>query len=224
MKEKNRSFIIISSIIACILLYTIEQVLVMSYLVKTLCKIILFTALPYIYICSIRKSSVSNRITINKKDLYLGIGLGMVCFIVLITVYFFLKDVIDLNTIANELQTKSKVSPTNFLLVAFYITFVNSFLEEFFFRGFIFLNLYELGFRNLAYIFSSTLFALYHIGIFKNWFNPWLIMLAILGLVSVGFIFNYIDTKSKNFINSWIVHILADAAIMLIGMRMFGIL
>ncbi len=224
MKKKSKNYIIISSIIACIMLYFIEQVLVMSYLVKTLCKIILFTALPYIYISLIRKSSVSNRIRINKKDLYLGIGLGMVCFIVLITVYFFLKDVIDLNTIANELQTKSKVSPTNFLLVAFYITFVNSFLEEFFFRGFIFLNLNELGFKELAYIFSSVLFALYHIGIFKNWFNPWLIMLAILGLVSVGFIFNYIDTKSKNFINSWIVHILADAAIMLIGMRMFGIL
>lgn len=224
MRNKSKKYIIISSIIACIILYFIEQVLVMSYLVKTLCKIIFFTVLPYIYVRLIKRSSESNRIRINKKDLYLGAGLGAACFIVLISAYFFLKDAIYLNTIANELQSKSKVSSSNFLLVAFYITFVNSFLEEFFFRGFIFLNLYELGFKKLAYIFSSALFALYHIGIFKNWFNPWLIILAIFGLVSVGFIFNYIDTKSKNFINSWIVHILADAAIMLIGMRMFEIL
>ncbi|WIV11835.1 CPBP family intramembrane glutamic endopeptidase [Proteiniborus sp. MB09-C3] len=224
MRNKSKKYIIISSIIACIILYFIEQVLVMSYLVKILCKIIFFTVLPYIYVRLIKRSPVSDKIKINKKDLYLGAGLGVACFIVLISAYFFLKDAIDLNTIANELQSKSKVSSNNFLLVAFYITFVNSFLEEFFFRGFIFLNLYELGFKKLAYIFSSALFALYHIGIFKNWFNPWLIILAIFGLVSVGFIFDYIDTKSKNFINSWIVHILADAAIMLIGMRMFKIL
>lgn len=224
MKSKSKNYIIISSIIACIVLYFIEQVFVLSYLVKTLSKIILFIALPYIYIYFLNKSSVSKKIKINKKDLYIGVGLGVMCFIVLIVAYIILKDIIDLNTIANELQTKSKVSPSNFLFVAFYITFVNSFLEEFFFRGFIFLNLFKLGFKKLAYIFSSALFALYHISIFKNWFNPWLIGLSIFGLVSVGFIFNYIDTKSKNFINSWIVHILADAAIMLIGMRMFGMI
>lgn len=224
MKDRNRNFIIISSIIACILLYLIEQVLVVSYFIKTLCKILFFTILPYIYIRLISKSYVSNKIKINKKHLYIGTGLGIFCFIVIIAVYFILNDVIDLNNIANELQTKSKVNPSNFIFVALYITFVNSFLEEFFFRGFIFLNLYELGSKKLAYIFSSALFALYHIGIFRNWFNAWLIMLSIFGLVSVGFIFNFIDTKSKNFVNSWIVHILADAAIMLIGMRMFGIL
>ncbi|WP_352420188.1 type II CAAX endopeptidase family protein [Proteiniborus sp.] len=224
MKNKSKNYIIISSIVACIMLYFIEQVFVMSYFIKTLCKILFFTILPYIYIRLIRKSYLSNRIKINKKDLYIGTGLGIFCFTVIIAVYFILKEVIDLNNIANELQTKSKVSPSNFLMVALYITFVNSFLEEFFFRGFIFLNLYELGFKKLAYIFSSALFALYHIGIFRNWFNIWLVILSIFGLVSVGFTFNYIDTKSKNFINSWIVHILADAAIMLIGMRMFGML
>lgn len=223
MKYKDRNFIIISSIIVCIILYFIEQVLVMSYLIKTLSKILFFTILPYSYIRLINKDYVRNRIKLNKKDLYLGIGLGLFSFMVIIAAYAVLKDAIDLDTIANELQTKSKVSPRNFLFVAFYITFVNSFLEEFFFRGFVFLNLYEQGFKKLAYIFSSILFSLYHIGIFKNWFNPWLIILAVLGLISVGFIFNYINTKSKNFINSWIVHILADAAIMLIGMRMFGI-
>ncbi len=224
MKDKNRYFIIVSSILACVVLYFIEQVLVMSYLVKTISKIAFFISIPYIYRFLINGSSASNRIKLNKKELYIGTGLGILCFVVLMLAYFILKDVIDLNTIANELQTKSKVNPSNFLFVAFYITFINSFLEEFFFRGFVFLNLFMLGYKKLAYIFSSVLFAIYHIGIFKNWFNPWLIALAIFGLVSVGFIFNYIDTKSKSFINSWIVHILADAAIMLIGMRMFGII
>ncbi|SCG82123.1 abortive infection protein [Proteiniborus sp. DW1] len=224
MKDKSRNFIIASSTLACIILYFIEQVLVMSYLVKTLSKIAFFIAIPYVYSFSINRTSSSNRIKLNKKELYIGTGLGILCFVVLMLAYLILRDVIDLNTIANELQTKSKVNPTNFLFVASYITFINSFLEEFFFRGFVFLNLLVLGYKKLAYIFSSVLFAIYHIGIFKNWFNPWLIALAIFGLVSVGVIFNYIDSKSRSFINSWIVHILADAAIMLIGMRMFGII
>ncbi len=223
MRDRNRNYIIATSILACIMLYFIEQVLVLSYFVKTLSKIAFFIAIPYVYSFIINKPSASNRIKLNKKELYIGTGLGILCFLVLMIAYFVLRDLIDLNTIANELQTKSKVNPSNFLFVAFYITFINSFLEEFFFRGFVFLKLFELGYRKFAYIFSSVLFAIYHIGIFRNWFNPWLIALAIFGLVSVGFIFNYIDTKSRNFINSWIVHILADAAIMLIGMRMFGI-
>ncbi len=224
MRDRNRNYIIATSILACIMLYFIEQVLVLSYFVKTLSKIAFFIAIPYVYSFIINKPSASNRIKLNKKELYIGTGLGILCFLVLMIAYFVLRDLIDLNTIANELQTKSKVNPSNFLFVAFYITFINSFLEEFFFRGFVFLKLFELGYRKFAYIFSSVLFAIYHIGIFRNWFNPWLIALAIFGLVSVGFIFNYIDTKSRNFINSWIVHILADAAIMLIGMRMFGII
>ena len=110
------------------------------------------------------------------------------------------------------------------MLVGIYITLGNSFLEEFFFRGFIFLNLYNQGYKKIAYIYSSLLFGVYHIAIFKTWFSPLLTVLALLGLVIAGIVFNWIDTKSENFINSWIVHILADSAIIIIGMGMFGII
>ncbi|MBZ9635369.1 CPBP family intramembrane metalloprotease [Clostridium sp. FP1] len=104
-----------------------------------------------------------------------------------------------------------------------YITFGNSFLEEYFFRGFYLLKSYELKSKKFAYIYSSLLFGVYHIAIFKTWFNSGLVGLALIGLISIGFIFNWLDTRSKNFINSWLVHILADSAIIIIGLRMFGI-
>ena len=144
-------------------------------------------------------------------------------FLVIIASYFVLRGYIDFNRIAQELQSKSKVTPSNFIFVGLYITFGNSFLEEYFFRGFIFLNLFNLGSKKLAYIYSSLLFGVYHISIFKTWFNPILIGLALFGLISVGIIFNWLDTKTENFINSWLVHILADSAIIIIGMRMFKI-
>lgn len=225
--DKKFKYVLITSFIACALLYYVEQVIKVNYLAKTFIKVILFTTIHYIYIKLYKKStfkSIFNCKKIDKEQLKIGVILGIMSFLIILIIYFILRDVIDLQGIAHDLQNKSKVTPANFILVAFHITFGNSFLEEFFFRGFIFLNLYELKFKKTAYVYSSLLFALYHIAIFKSWFNIWLILLALTGLISVGFIFNFIDTKSNNFINSWIVHILADMAIMLIGMKMFGII
>ncbi len=225
--DKKFKYILITSLTACASLYYVEQVVEVNYLAKTFVKLMLFTIIPYIYMRlhkNVNFKLAFNYKKLEKKQLKMGIVLGIMSFSVILTTYFVLKNVIDLQGIAQDLQNKSKVTPVNFIFVALYITFGNSFLEEFFFRGFIFLNLYELKLKKTAYVYSSLLFALYHIAIFKSWFNIWLILLSLIGLIGVGFIFNFIDTKSENFINSWIVHILADMPIMLIGMKMFGII
>ncbi len=220
-------YIIINALIACILLYFVEQVLSLNYAYKTIAKILLFTIIPIIYIKFFSKEVVKKELNYRKIDiqhLKIGILFGIASFAIVIIAYYILKNHIDINNIIAELQSKSKITPANFIFVGLYITFGNSFLEEYFFRGFIFLNLYKLGSKKLAYIFSSALFALYHIVIFKTWFNIWLIGLALVGLFTIGIIFNWLDTKSDNFINSWIVHIFADIAIVLIGLRMFMII
>ncbi|WP_373897151.1 CPBP family intramembrane glutamic endopeptidase [Haloimpatiens sp. FM7315] len=225
--NKQYRYILISSIVGCILLYYIEQILKVDYLTKTIMKIVIFTLIPYIYIKIYKKSNLKLSLKskeVKKNNIKIGVILGSICFVIILLTYFILKDAINLQGILEELQNKSKVTAVNFIFVAIYITFGNSFLEEFFFRGFIFLNFYEMKHKKLAYIFSSLLFSIYHIAIFKTWFDVKLIMLSLFGLISVGIVFDYIDTKSKNFLNSWIVHILADASIMLIGMRMFKIL
>ena len=222
--KKKYAYIIISSLIACILLYYVEQIVMANYVTKTLVKVVLFTMIPFCYFKLYKKSTFAKALhgkTLNKKELKIGFLLGFASFLILIITYILLKNKIHLQGIVQDLASKS-ITPTNFIYIAFYVTFVNSFLEEFFFRGFIFLNLYEMKFKKIAYLYSSLLFALYHIAIFKSWFNPWLLALALTGLLAVGFLFNFIDTKSKNFINSWIVHILADMAIVLIGMSILG--
>lgn len=224
MKEK---YIIVSSLVACITLYIIEQYLGVNYAVKTISKIILFVLVPYLYIKFIRKSDFKTELNIrslDKKRLRLGFIFGLVSFLIVLIGFVIFQGMIDLERIALELQTKSKITPANFLLIGFYITFGNSFLEEFFFRGFIFLNLYNLKREKLAYVYSSLMFGLYHIAIFKTWFSPLIILLCLLGLITVGLLFNWLNTKSKNFINSWLVHILADTAVILIGLRMFNII
>lgn len=223
----KKNYVIISSLIACVLLYYIEQILQTNYFVKTVSKLLLFVVIPIIYIKFLKKVSLKEALKFNKIDrhhLKLGFIFGMASFAIVLMAYFLLRNFIDLQSIAAEMQSKSKITPTNFMFVAAYVTFGNSFLEEFFFRGFIFLSLYELNNKKLAYIYSSLLFGLYHMAIFRNWFNPALIGLALLGLVSVGFIFDWLNTKSENFINSWLVHILADSAIIIIGLMMFNMI
>lgn len=223
----EKKYIFISSIIACIFLYLIEQVIMADYLVKTITKIIFFTVIPVIYIKLIKKDSILNALnlrSVNRHNLKIGLLFGSASFAILLLGFYLFKDFIDLQGIVAEMEEKSNINPTNFMMVGAYITLGNSFLEEFFFRGFIFLNLYNLKLKKSAYIYSALLFAIYHIGIFQTWFNPWLNISAVTGLIIIGFVFNWLCTKSNNFLNSWVVHILADAAIILIGMRLLGML
>jgi membrane protease YdiL (CAAX protease family) len=223
MKEK---YIIISSLLACICLYFIEQYLGVSYVVKTLSKIIFFVIIPIIYIKIVKKSNIMEELNLrylDKNRFKLGFIFGISSFLIVLAAYFIFKGAIDLNGIVSDLQEKN-ITPANFILIGLYVTLGNSLLEEFFFRGFIFLNLYNMKKEKLAYLYSSMLFGLYHIGIFKAWFNIWLILLCLVGLITVGFIFNWLNTKSNNFINSWLVHIFADSAIILIGLKMFEII
>ena len=222
----KKRYIILSSLIACIILYFVEQVLVVTYVVKTVIKVMFFIAIPYIYMKFIKKQTLStsiNKKNIDKHHLKMGILFGGLSFLIILIAFYVLRNIINLQGISEDLQSKSKITASSFIFVGLYITLINSFIEEYFFRGFIFLNLYKLKSKKVAYIYSSLLFGLYHIGIFKTWFNVGLVGLALIGLISIGFVFCWLDTKSNNFINSWIVHIFADSAIIIIGLKMFGI-
>jgi uncharacterized protein len=223
----DKKYIIGISLIACAVLYFIEQSVGVSYALKTAIKLLLFVGIPIIYIKCIKKEGVAEALRLKNltiKGLRVGLIAGALFFTIVLGAYLILNGQIDFPSIAEELQTKLKVTPLNFIFIGIYITLGNSFLEEFFFRGFIFLNLYNRGFRRTAHIYSSVLFAVYHMAIFRTWFTLPIMLLALFGLAAVGFMFNWMDTKSDNFINSWISHAFADAAIILIGMRMFQII
>jgi membrane protease YdiL (CAAX protease family) len=219
-------FIFISSLLACAALYYVEQGIGVSYAIKTGVKLLVFLLIPAIYFILKRDKNIYILTTSKsneKKSLFTGLFSGLIFFIILIAAYFILQSFIDFKPIISELETKLKITPLNFIFIGIYITLGNSFIEEYFFRGFVFLGIYNAGKPGAAYFYSSLLFAIYHIMIFRSWFSIPLFLLAIFGLFLVGILFNWMDTKSDNFVNSWIAHILADGAIILIGLKMFGI-
>lgn len=220
--KKETIYLIGSSLLICLLLYFLDQVWQVNYGIKTGAKILFFLAAPTGYRVVFQKGKPSRRLALPAgKELRISALVGIFSFAVVTAAYLLLRGFIDLPGIVSDLEGKSKVTADNFLLAGAYITFVNSFLEEVFFRGFLFLNLYEKGRKKTAWIYSSLLFALYHISIFKSWFSPGILLTAIAGLVFAGLLFNYMNRRTKTIFNSWLAHMMADAAIIGIGYSMF---
>ena len=148
--------------------------------------------------------------------------LALAVFLFLTAGYMLLAPWIDLSAIPEKLRY-SDITAANFPLIAAYITLGNSLLEEIFFRGFAFLTLRNYTSEKFASLFSGLTFALYHVSIMDGWFHPVWFVVFIVGLAVGGMIFNFLDRKGSIWCG-WLVHMAADLAIMLIGMRMFGIL
>ena len=126
------------------------------------------------------------------------------------------KGIFNYSYLVDSLSKDQNVSPKSFIWVALYISFCNSLLEEFLFRFVAFIKLSEYTAKKTAYIFSSLMFAIYHIAMLGSSFPFPLLMLTLMGLAVGGAIFDYVDDKSRNIYNSWIIHMFADFAIMTI--------
>ncbi|WAA10496.1 CPBP family intramembrane glutamic endopeptidase [Fervidibacillus albus] len=214
------------SFVSCVVLFIVEQWIGASYLVKTGTKIVLFLIVPLVYIKFMRGKSIRqflNVKTFDWKQVRLGLFLGILSMGVVLSAFFLFQPWIEPDAIVDDLQTRLEITPDIFPWIALYITFGNSLLEEFYFRGFLFLQLYRKKWKRFAYLYSPLLFSVYHVAIFALWFDFWLLLLALVGLWIVGLILNWLNAKADHFLNSWILHILADTGVMIIGFYLFGL-
>lgn len=158
----------------------------------------------------------------DRRSLKTAATLCVGVFLFLTVGYMVLSPWLDLSAIPEQLRLHD-ITADNFPLVAGYITFINSLLEEVFFRGFAFLTLRRYATIRFAYLFSGIAFALYHVSIMANWFHPIWFVVFIAGLAVAGMLFDWLDRRGSIWCG-YLVHAGANLAINLIGMRMFGIL
>ena len=159
----------------------------------------------------------------NKNEIFIAIFSGILVFIIIFGAYLLIGEFFDFSNVVSSLSENVGVTINNFIFVAVYISFINSLLEEFFFRGFAFLKLKEVTSRKFSYIFSSLAFALYHVAMMIGWFDIGLFLLTILGLFIGGLIFNYFNEKYKNIYVTWLIHMFANFAINYIRFILFRI-
>lgn len=226
MKKTDSLFgIFVIIFISISIMAIIDAVINPGYIYKSGIKIVMFFLIPLIYIKYTGSDNLKNVFKVrNNKSLLISIIIGLFLYMIILGAYFILKSFIELDSIKDILTENLNVNKNNFVFIALYISFINSLLEEIFFRGFIFLNLRRIIISKNAYIISALAFALYHIAIMGSWFRPFIFILAMIGLFIGGIIFNYLDESNENIYSSWIVHMMANFAINTVGFIMYGII
>ena len=178
--QKRRTILILSvTVICCLIMALVDGVLRPGYAVKSAIKIALFMLIPLIASKIDHSVLYLSLLRPKKKGLLPAIALGVGIYVVILGGYFLVSPFFDFSQIAGALTDNAGVTKDNFLYVSLYISFANSFLEEFFFRGFVFTNLKQHSGRKLAYIFSAAAFSLYHVAMMIGWFSPALFLLVI---------------------------------------------
>lgn len=197
-----------------------------NYFVKIPIKILFFLALPMLFFVKNKEGlkDFKKLFAFKKDGILKALLLGAGVYAVIVGGYFLTRSVIDFSNVTSSLTEGMGITAKNFIFVSLYISLMNSFLEEFFFRGFGFITLKKYTTRKVAYVFSSTLFAIYHVGMLVGMFEFWALLLLLLGLIIGGCIFNYLNELNDNVYPSWFVHMFANFAINTVGFILFGVL
>lgn len=213
MKKKN-IIVVISALFSCILMAIVDGIIMPGYIIKSIVKIITFLVIPFVCSRIFKDIHFKELFKIQKKGIGIALILGLIVYGIILGGYYIIKDIFDFSSIAKNLTSQTGVDKNNFIYVAIYISLVNSMMEEFFFRGFVFKNLSN---KVFAYVFSSGIFALYHIAMMIGWFNIPVFVLVMAGLIIGGILFNFLNEKFNTVYVSWTVHMFANFAINTIG-------
>lgn len=217
MKHKSLWAVLAVGMVCCCAMTWVDGVLRPGYAAKSVIKLALFLALPFAVSRFDRSVEFFSLLTPKKKGLLVSFGLGILIYGGILGAYFLVGPYFDFSAIAGSLTENAGVTKDNFLYVSLYISFINSFLEELFFRGFLFTNLKRLWSRSWAYGISCVLFAGYHVAMMTGWFSPLLFGLVMAGLAAGGAIFNFLNEKLDTLYCSWLVHMFANFAINTVG-------
>ncbi|ONI38985.1 CAAX protease [Candidatus Epulonipiscium fishelsonii] len=214
-------YIILIVIINCIIMSMVDAIIMPPYFVKSFIKVLLFTVVPITFYIKSKDDSLRTMFIPKMNGIIFSFVIGVIIFFVITASYFGFKNIFDFSNVTTSLTEDIGVNVDNFMFVFIYINFINSFLEEFFFRGFAFLTLKRYVNKKFCYIFSSLTFALYHVAMIFTWVSPILVALAVLGLFIGGIIFDYINDRYENIYASWIIHMFANLGINTVGFILF---
>lgn len=220
--DKKR-WILLLVVVGCILMALVDYTK-MHYAPKAVLKIGTFISLPFLYAYFASKPMKWEILKFKKESIKLSLLLGIVIYGLILLAYFAIGPFFDFSNVTRVLNNTVGVNRGNFLYISIYISFINSFIEEFFFRGFAFLTLKKHTTRRFAIIFSSIAFALYHVTLMAGLFDFSLYVLLLLALVGAGFFLNLLDEKSGTLYPSWLVHAFANFAINTIGFILLGMI
>lgn len=153
------------------------------------------------------------------KDWCMGMGLGLLMFSAIGLAYELLgQHWINPDTVQEKAQQVGLTNPALYIASALYFTFINSFLEEYIWRWFVYRHCKSLipGIR--AVCLAAFCFTLHHtIALVAYTGNGWVVLLGSVGVFGAGAIWSWCYLTSGSLWACYISHLVADVAIALIG-------
>lgn len=184
--KRSAVCVILTAIVCCAIMAAVDGIIQPNYWTKSAIKILLFLGVPLVLSLLNKGLAFRELFRFRRRGFLVSLALGVGVYVLILGGYFLVSRIFDFSAIVGSLSRNAGVTKGNFLLISLYISFVNSLLEEFFFRGFIFTNLGRTISRPFAHIFSSLIFSLYHVAMMLGWFSPLLFALILAGLVVGG--------------------------------------
>ena len=170
--KKNALAVCALVLLGCAAMTVVDGVLRPPYAVKSAVKLTLFLLAPLLYEYTAGRDGHRALFRIQRRALLRALALGLGVFALILSAYFALRGIFDFSAVTALLDKNAGVTAENFLWVSLYVSFVNSLLEEFFFRGCAFLVLRRYAGERFACLFSALSFALYHTAMMLGWFSP----------------------------------------------------
>ncbi len=159
-----------------------------------------------------------------KRDWIIGITLGLLMLVVILAIYFFIaKYWIDVDYIREKVKTIGFVNPFIFQIAGAYLIFVNSFIEEYFWRWFVFRRCRELINGKKSVFLTAFLFTLHHIFVLAAYTDWRMVLLGSLAVFTAGALWSAYYRRYKSIWGSYFSHALVVLALYIIAWQiLFG--
>ncbi|WP_434778232.1 lysostaphin resistance A-like protein [Neisseria sp. Ec49-e6-T10] len=181
-----------------------------------LAKIWLFFG-PLLWLLFIEKSRLSLS-PVKKGGLLVGtlIGIGMML-IIWLAYLLFARGNVDVGNFYTKLSVVGLTSIGYYLTISIYWTFINSLLEEYVFRFFIFRQSEQIWSAKIALIMTALFFTIHHTLALAAYVPLWQNILASTGVFIASIIWSWLYAHYRSIWPAYICHIFADIAVFSIG-------
>lgn len=157
---------------------------------------------------------------LRRGGLGLGLAVGLASAAAIFVAFELLAARLDPAPLAAELVDMGLDHPARYLAGAAYWIFVNSVVEEYVFRWFVFRQCRALLPRWPAIVAANLVFTAHHVLAVSLYLDPLLAALASLGVFIGGCSWSWLYDRSGSIWPGWLAHACADVAIFTIGWRL----
>ncbi|MFP4423730.1 MAG: CPBP family intramembrane glutamic endopeptidase [Candidatus Woesearchaeota archaeon] len=219
--------LIILLVLPLLIIFISREFFPSTYVFSSLYKIIFLFPIAYrIFSGKKVKEAISKHFLIKtlRRNILHVTGIGLLLSGTYIGAFYVAKGMIPMEEIASRLHETISLDGTSIIFVGVYIIVLNSLLEEFFWRGFLFDEFRKSFPYWVSHLATGVGFSLHHVVFYYNWFSVPVFLVVTLGLIGYAIIMNMVFQRYGDLFSCWVIHAFADVAQIYIAFTVFGVI